>query len=483
MPTGSALPTTAGERAAPVDVGLRTIAAVLAGKAAGSLARRLGRGGGTALPGLIAERIEPHVVRRLAGQIRGPRVLVTGTNGKTTTSRLLVSILRAAGHDPIRNGAGSNLMRGMAATLLREANLRGGLAPKRPAVLEIDEATLRIAAGELHPDVIMFTNLFRDQLDRYGEIDVVAEVWRKTLGLLPAEATVVLNADDPLVSGLRGGTRARIVSYGIDDPSVAGGAAEHAADSRWCPRCGGDYAYDALYFGHIGLWRCPGCGDSRPTPDAAATAIGLSDDASCFTLTLPAGKRTIELPLAGLYNVENALAAAAGALAMGLSGEHIAAGLAAATAVFGRQERLNVNGREVRLLLGKNPAGLNQALHTIVAAKGEKNLVFLLNDDIADGTDVSWIWDVDYEMLTGRARTVIAGGQRAEDMALRLKYAGLPPALVTHDIAAALKGGLLRSGEGEPLYVLPTYTAMLEASESLGRWASAGHYWERDDGM
>ncbi|MSQ60979.1 MAG: Mur ligase family protein [Dehalococcoidia bacterium] len=482
MPTGSALPTTAGERAAPVGIRLRTVAAVLAGKAAGSLARRLGRGGGTALPGLLAERIEPQVVRRLAGQIRGPRVLVTGTNGKTTTSRLLVSILRAARHDPIRNGAGSNLMRGIAATLLREADLRGGLAPERPAVLEIDEATLLMAVGELHPDVIVFTNLFRDQLDRYGEIDAVAEVWRTTLGLLPAEATVVLNADDPLVCGLQEGTRARILTYGIDDPSVAG-AAEHAADSRWCPRCGRDYAYDALYFGHIGLWRCPGCGDSRPTPDATATSIDLSDDAARFTLTLPEGKRTIELPLVGLYNVANALAAAGAALAMGLAGEYVGAGLAAATPAFGRQERLNVNGREVRLLLGKNPAGLNQALHTIVAAKGEKNLVFLLNDDIADGTDVSWIWDVDYEMLAGRARTVIAGGQRAEDMALRLKYAGLPPALVTHDIAAALQGGLLRSGEGEPLYVLPTYTAMLEARESLGRWASAGHYWERDDGI
>ena len=410
-------------------------------------------------------------------------MLVTGTNGKTTTSRLLVAILRAAGHDPIRNGAGSNLMRGMAATLLQEANLRGGLAAERPAVLEIDEATLLLAARELRPDIIVFTNLFRDQLDRYGEIDAVAAVWRNTLTPLPAEATVVLNADDPLVAGLREGTLARIVTYGIDDPSVAAGAAEHAADSRWCPRCGRDYAYDALYFGHIGLWRCPGCGVSRPAPDVVATDVRLSDDAVRFTLTLPGDTRAIELPLAGLYNVENALSAAAGAFAMGLSGENIAMGLATATSAFGRQERLAVDGREVRLFLGKNPAGLNQALHTIVAIHGRKNLVFLLNDDIADGTDVSWIWDVDYEMLAGQVGTVIAGGQRAEDMALRLKYAGIPPLLVTRDIAAALQRGLAESGEGEPLYVLPTYTAMLDARESLGRWASAGHYWERDDGV
>ncbi len=221
---------------APTDVGhgrsARTALAVLAGKTVALVSRGLGRGGGTALPGLVAERIDPRVVERLARQIRSQRVLITGTNGKTTTARLLVAILLAAGLDPIRNGAGSNLMRGLAAALLHEAGPLGGMPSGRPGVFEVDEATLFEATAAVRPDVIVFTNLFRDQLDRYGEIDSVAEVWRRTLAALPeGETVLVLNADDPLVASL-GSTATSVVTYGIDDPSMGTGAAEHAADSR-----------------------------------------------------------------------------------------------------------------------------------------------------------------------------------------------------------------------------------------------------------
>jgi UDP-N-acetylmuramyl tripeptide synthase len=405
-------------------------------------------------------------------------VLVTGTNGKTTTARLLGSILRAAGHDPIRNSAGSNLMRGVAAALLDEAGALGSLPGSRPAVFEIDEATLHEAARAIGPDVIVFTNLFRDQLDRYGEIDSVAGVWRRTLAGMPPTSTIVLNADDPLVAGLRADFGGRVLTYGIDDRSAGLGEAEHAADSRWCPRCERDYSYDALFFGHIGWWRCPGCGDARPEPDVRACDIELlADDAARFVLLTRDGRETIDLPLAGLYNVDNALAAVAAAAAMDVPLAAIKRGLVSVTAAFGRQERLTIGGTEVRVLLGKNPAGLNQALRTIALASGEKDIVFALNDDIADGTDVSWIWDVDYELLNGHTRRVVATGRRAEDMALRLKYAGFDGVAVEGDIPTALRAALAEAGG--TLYVLPTYTALLEAREALGRWASAGHFWER----
>ncbi len=244
-------------------------------------------------------------------------------------------------------------------------------------------------------------------------------------------------------------------------------------------RCERDYVYDALFFGHIGWWRCPWCGERRPQPDLSARQIELlGDESARLRLAgLDESEVTVELPLAGLYNVENALAAAAAALALGLPREAVARGLRSATAAFGRQERLSVGGREVRVLLGKNPAGLNQALHTIALAEGPKDLLFALNDDIADGADVSWIWDVDYEMLVGRARHVTASGRRADDMALRLKYAGIDDIVVERDIEAGLRRALAR-GDG-PLYVVPTYTAMLVARELLGGWASAGHYWEQ----
>lgn len=458
--------------------GVRTAFAVAAGKTAALVSRRLQRGGGTALPGLVAERIDPRVTRRLAAQISGPKVLVTGTNGKTTTSRLLVSILRAAGQEPIRNGTGSNLMRGVASTLLAEAGPTGALRRSCPAVFEIDEATLFAASDMLAPDVIVFTNLFRDQLDRYGEIDSVAEVWRKTLATLPETATIVLNADDPLVARLREGTKARVLTYGIEDGTLGIGTAEHAADSRWCPECDQDYMYDAVFFGHIGWWRCPRCGERRPDPDVyTAQAELVGDERARFEVRFGEREGVVDLPLAGVYNVANGLAAAAAAFALGLAMPHVAKGLSGATAAFGRQERLTIAGRGVRVLLGKNPAGLNQALRTVAAGEAGKTLLFLLNDDIADGTDVSWIWDVDYELVAGPAVQVIAGGRRAEDMALRLKYAGFDDVVTERDIPSALRRAL-REGAGT-LYVLPTYTAMLEAREALGRWSATGHYWER----
>jgi UDP-N-acetylmuramyl tripeptide synthase len=327
--------------------------------------------------------------------------------------------------------------------------------------------------------VLLFTNLFRDQLDRYGEVDSVAARWRRTLESSDPSTAVILNADDPSVAALADVAPGKVVCYGLDDPSAGLACAEHAADARWCPSCGSDYRYSVLFYGHVGHWFCPGCGRSRPAPQVRATAVTSEGGRTIVSVETPVGRLSLSLALSGLYNAYNALAATAAGLALGVGLEAIGEGLSSATAAFGRQESFEVDGRRVLVLLGKNPAGLNQVLRTIAAADAEKHLLFFLNDDVADGRDVSWIWDADFELLATRPGTWVLSGTRAEDLALRLKYAGLEtPAAVEPDVGAALARALRETPPGGLLYVVPTYTAMLRVRELLARRGRRAHYWE-----
>jgi UDP-N-acetylmuramyl tripeptide synthase len=462
--------------------GVRTAAAVSTAKLAAALSRRLGLGGGTALPGLLAEAVAPGLAARLAADLGQGCLLVTGTNGKTTTARLVRNIARAAGYRPVHNGAGSNMMRGITAALSEAADPQGRIpeAERRLGVFEVDEATVPEAAAALGPRVIAFTNLFRDQLDRYGEVDSVAALWREALaGLLPS-VTVVLNADDPGVAGLADACRGPIVFYSVADTTCAVGGLEHAADARWCPACGHEYAYSAVFYGHVGHWACPACGRCRSAAQVEAVRVEQPVAGPLGVLvSTPVGRLDLSLPLIGLYNVYNALAAAATGVALGIGAAAIQGGVASFTAAFGRQERFDVRGREVQTILAKNPAGLNQVLRALVAEPGPKNLLFLLNDDIADGRDVSWIWDVDFEMLAGHTGLLLASGRRAADMALRLKYAGLDPDPVLESNAErALARALSLTAEGGTLYVVPTYTAMLPVRRILARWGHRPQFWE-----
>ena len=460
----------------------RTIAAVCAGKVAGAASRISRRGGGTAIAGLAALRIDPHVVRRLAKQAGGGAIVVTGTNGKTTTSLMLSRIADAARLRPLHNRSGSNLMRGVAAMLVEEASPAGTIAhaAERLAILEVDEATLPEIVGEIAPRAVVFTNLFRDQLDRYGEVDTVAKSWERALETLPPETTLVLNADDPAVAHLGRSARGRVLFYGIDDPGVAVDADEHASDFRTCLECGVELAYELTFYGHLGHWRCSACPNRRPVPQVRLSSATLEVDATALVIAMPGGAdMRLRLPLAGVYNAYNALAAVTGALALDLPREAVASALEGFSAAFGRQERFSIDGRDVRVLLGKNPTGLNQVMRTLVARPGGKRLLFFLNDGIADGRDVSWIWDTDYETLRPQAVWVLAAGTRCEDLALRLKYAGFgDDVAIEHDARAALRRALDATPTGEALYVLPTYTAMLEVRELLAGRGGARHFWE-----
>jgi len=453
---------------------LRKTAAVWAGKATGALSRITRRGGGTTLPGDVARAIDPKILTRLAQDLTHGAVVITGTNGKTTTARLVTWLLEGIGQRVVSNRAGANLIFGVTAAALGKAGTDGKLKADW-GVFEIDEASLPRAVEEIQPKATLVLNLFRDQLDRYGELETIAKKIEKALSALPEGAHVILNADDPRVAEIGLSLPHKPTWFGLDDVAVAGKQLPHAADARTCPRCGASLLFDAVYVGHDGAYRCPTGDFARPQPDLTATDIVL-DGFDSLMLTIE-GTR-IAMPLGGLYNCYNVLAAYATACSLGLDGRYIAERLKTFRAAFGRQERIEFRGRRLVLVLSKNPAGFNETVRTAVELARGENFLIGLNDRKADGTDVSWIWDVDFEQLKGRAKLVIPAGVRAHDLAVRLKYAGVEAQPPETDPGKALDALVKQTNEGDTTYLLCTYTAMLDLRAELVRRGWAQPYWE-----
>jgi lipid II isoglutaminyl synthase (glutamine-hydrolysing) len=427
-------------------------------------ARRTGRSGGTTLPGRLLLRADPDALGRMAARLDQGAVLVSATNGKTTTAAMVAAILERSGQEVVHNRAGSNMAWGVATALLdaREGRAQVGL-------LEVDEAWLPPVAEAVRPRAYLLGNLFRDQLDRYGELELLADAWAQVVERDAGRARFVLCADDPLVADLGRGHEG-VTYFGVEDDSQTIPELQHAADSKHCRNCGAPYTYEAIYLGHLGRYRCPSCGRERPQPSVVAERVTLDGMAGAdISLRTPAGSVEVRLPLPGLYNVYNAVAAAALALELGSSLEDVRVALEGFGGAFGRVETIVVCGRPLSILLVKNPAGANEVLRTLTLEDGELDLWLALNDGIADGRDVSWIWDADFELLAGRVRTATCTGTRAEEIALRLKYAGVrSEPNVERDLGAALDSALA-AGDGRPLYALPTYTALLELRDLLWR--------------
>jgi len=453
---------------------MRRTAAVWAGKATGALSRLSGRGGGTTLPGDVARAIDPTVLRKLTGDLTEGSILITGTNGKTTTARLLTSIFEGMGKRVVSNRAGANLIFGATAAALRSAGPDGRLRADW-GVFEIDEASLPRAVEEIQPRIAIVLNLFRDQLDRYGELEKIAKTIEAALERIPEGAQAVLNADDPRVGEIGLSLARTPLWFGIEDPRVAMRKLPHAADARTCPKCGASLRFSAVYLGHDGVYVCPNGDFARPAPGVAATDIALDGFES---VAMNIGETRLELPVGGLYNAYNALAAFAAGMVLGVDGQYMAERMHGFTAAFGRQEKMEFRGRQLVLVLSKNPAGFNETLRTAVDMAGATHFILGLNDRKADGTDVSWIWDVDFEQLSGKAEVVVPAGTRAHDLAVRLKYAGVEARPPQIEPGRALDDLISVTPEGATAHILCTYTAMLDIRAELVRRGWAKPYWE-----
>ncbi len=466
-------------------VSLRRTAATLAGKTAHQLSRRLSVGGGTTIPGVVARRLAPNVLRELSAALPDGVILVTGTNGKTTTARMLSAILGAAGKRVLHNRAGANLLSGLTATAVAGTDF-WGRAQADVAIFETDEAHVPGAIAETRPGIVLVLNLFRDQLDRYGEVDTIARRWRAAFATLPPSAAVVLNADDPGVAGLGEDLQCRVLYYGLEDLQHGVGAARHVADSAFCRRCGTPLDYMPAFYAHIGHYHCPNCGLTRPAPEVRLEHLELrATSPSQLRIAAPEGVWSLRLPIPGLYNALNALAAVAVALQLGIPPATTITALERFEAAFGRIERFRAGTRDVLMALIKNPIGASETIRMLAgessaADGGLLHLLIVINDKTADGTDVSWLWDADFERLAGRVAHAVVAGTRAWDMALRLKYAGVEPARVevVPELAPALDRILVSGGQDETLYFLPTYTAMLELREELVTRGYVRPFWE-----
>ena len=483
---------------------------------AGGVSRRLRLGGGTSIGGMVLNRLEPGAMRRLAAGLSQGCVVISGTNGKTTTARMLRACLRANGRSVTANVAGANLASGVTTALLAASRYgeRGELG-----VFEVDEAALDEVVSGLRPRLVLLLNLFRDQLDRYGEMEVLAERWGRLVTSLEEETAVLANVDDPAIAHMAKG-RPNTFLFGLDaDCGELGRELSHAADVLRCRVCGEALRHDFVSVGHLGGWACAACGTARPEPHFAATQLELRGfEGSSFSLlsngetneqrtsltgrlqhptpqeTQPRPAWTskdqpfekasegiqMSLALGGLHNIYNALAAASAARLLGVPAVAVTDGLASVDAAFGRSEQVSLEGRQVRLLLAKNPIGANENVHFALAEGHGLHLLVLLNDRIADGTDPSWIWDVDYEPLFSRMASLTLGGSRCWEMALRFRYGGIPPESfeVRERLSDALDAALSATPDGGVLWVLPTYTAMLEFRAELVRRGVARAFWE-----
>ena len=465
----------------------RTIAdarlgAALAGaRAAASASRLLRRGGGTTLPGDVALALDPRALTKLGARLERGAVCITGTNGKTTTTAMIATALRAAGTRVLSNFSGANLVTGVTASAAADSDL-GGQPRSQLGVFEVDELSLPRVASALQPRAVIVLGLLRDQLDRFGELETSAARIGAAVAALPASSTVVFNADDPLVAFRCAGVTAYTIPFGIDATEHLLPGLPHTADARFCPRCSHRLRFDRVVLGHCGHYTCENCGFTRPRPALSATHVdthGLDG----VHVALSSGAQ-LDVAVGGMYNAYNAVAAAATLGLLGLDAAALSASLAAFKPHFGRQERFSVHGRSMRMLLVKNPTGFDEVLRSADELAGAEHYLIALNDGVADGRDISWIWDVDFERLARSPHQprIVASGRRAEDLALRLKHAGVPAdrVRVVADPAASLRAVAAMTPAGTDALVLPTYTAMLELRAVLQRERAVAPFWQQE---
>jgi UDP-N-acetylmuramyl tripeptide synthase len=418
---------------------------LLLGKSLSKLSKILNLGHGSTWPGHIALKLNPDFISELLKKSKTKIILITGTNGKTTTAKLLETVFEKNNKKVFLNSSGANLLNGIASSIILKSNFKGSLDYDY-AVFEVDENTLPQIVKKIEPDFIVALNLFRDQLDRYGEINTVAKNWKAAYQKL-SKTTFVLNADDPQIAYLGNNLNSRTFYFGLNDKKFEYISQQHASDSILCPKCGTKLTYEAFYFSHLGRWKCDNCKLKRPAPSLESFSY---------------------YPLLGTYAIYDTLAAVLTAQKLGIGDNQISEALKTFKPAFGRQEITEINGKKVQLFLSKNPTSFNESLRTIVE-NDAKHLLLVLNDRIPDGTDVSWIWDVDFETLISKNVKLYLSGDRVYDLALRITYAGItiPDENIFENLEQAVLKGVAETDSSEIFYVLPTYSAMLETRKIL----------------
>ncbi|BAZ37989.1 hypothetical protein NIES4101_39190 [Calothrix sp. NIES-4101] len=412
--------------------------------------RSLKLGAASVLPGAIARKIEPRLLELLSRQVKNGVILIAGTNGKTTTSLLLCEILERKGFRVAHNSTGANLENGLVTALMESSGVFGGLSVDY-AILEVDENIVPKVLAPIQPKAILALNLFRDQLDRYGEVDSISKRWTTAISTNSPNTTVIPNADDPTLSYLGQQLSQKVVFFGLNEPEKYLAEIPHAVDSIYCPNCGNPLNYEGVYLSHLGEFNCPKCGFKRSQPDLNSSEWSQV--------------------LVGLYNKYNTLAAATTAKVLGIDEVTIRETIPTFQPAFGRAEELQIQGKKIRILLSKNPVGTNETIR-VVTESNDKTTLLVLNDRIQDGEDVSWIWDVDTEPLVQRGGTLIVSGDRVYDMALRLRYSETSldskvNLIVEENLKVAIDKALEKTPANEILHILPTYTAMLDVREVL----------------
>ncbi len=433
---------------------MRLSMAVSAAKTVTSLIRLLRIGAGSVLPGTVADRIQPQMLSLLCRQVKYGVIIIAGTNGKTTTSLLLRTMLERHDRRIAHNDTGANLENGLITALLDNTDLAGNLNADY-AILEVDENVLPKVLPKIQPKYILCLNLFRDQLDRYGEVDTISQRWQGVIAQLPSETAVILNGDDPTLSHLGQQLPQRVLFFGLSEPEQYLEEIPHAVDSIYCPKCGHPLEYEGVYLSHQGDFHCPSCGFTKSKLDIDS--------------------REWPQVLIGIYNKYNTLAAVLAAQQIGIDQGTILDTIKNFQAAFGRAEELHVGGKHVRILLSKNPVGMNEtirAVNQIKEAGKASTTLMVLNDQTPDGTDVSWIWDVDTEKLVALGGTLVVSGDRVYDMALRLRYSQMEgdqatKLIVKEDLQEAIATALEHTAADETLHIVPTYSAMLEVRELL----------------
>jgi len=448
------------------------ISLVVLGKFIALVSRILNLGNGSTWPGHVAVSINKNFIKnvlKLNPQLK--IILIAGTNGKTTTGKLIQTILEKANYRVFQNESGANLLNGITSSMLLHSNILSTINYDY-AIFEVDENTLPLALKEFMPDYLIVLNLFRDQLDRYGEVNTIADKWKQTLKSLPESTTLILNSDDPQVAylGAQSNPPGRwnrsdtlVFYFGLNDKKFTQTKYQHAVDSTYCPNCSSKLRYHSIYYSHLGDWDCRKCDNKRPK--------------NIFSYPPPS-------PLTGIYNKYNILAAVLVTKKIGVSDEIIYNSIKTFTPAFGRQEILSVDDKKVQIFLSKNPTSFNESLRTISSLKA-KNVLLVLNDRIPDGRDVSWIWDVDFDDYVNDFENIIISGDRCYDLGLRIKYACKFSIFIRQptdqfpmknsnfnfqieeDLKNAIGLSLKRLPKSEVLYILPTYSAMLEVRKIL----------------